>query len=316
MNYINILKCFPTEIYEKIKNTLDINEGTREFLEEIRIRINLPIILKVGNSEILIQHIVTRDDIDYMLQRICENSLYSYQNQIANGYITINGGHRVGIVGSAVLKDNKVINLNYISGLNFRISRQVIDCSNSVIEYILDRNTNNIYNTLIVSPPGMGKTTLLKDIIRKISDGINYNNGHKFTGLAVTVIDERGEIGACYKGVAQNNLGIRTDIFDDMPKAIGMKMAIRSMSPKVIVADEIGSIEDAEAIKYATCCGVKGIFTAHGKSIEDLKINPALKDLIENRIFQRIILIKDRKNTDLFKYIYKLDEIENKYLLI
>lgn len=310
MDYDNIFKCFPNNITNEIKKIQNME------LEEIRIRLNLPIILRIGKEEKIIEHIITREEINYILQRICDNSLYSYQGQIANGYITINGGHRVGIVGSAVVKDGQVINLNYISGLNFRISKQIIDCSKNIINYIIDKNYNNVFNTLIVSPPGLGKTTLLRDIVRKISNGFYTYGNIKFEGVNVTVIDERGEIGACYKGIAQNDLGIRTDIFDDIPKAIGMGMAIRSMAPKVIVADEIGSIKDAEAIKYAACCGIKGIFTAHGKNANDLNINPALRDLIRSKIFELIIFIKDRNEGKFYTEIYKLDSEKEKYEIV
>lgn len=283
-----IYKCFPKHLQELIKNNL--NGENINTLEEIRVRNNLPFILKIGQAEKILDYKITTEDINYIFQKICENSVYSYQNQIINGFITVQGGHRVGIVGSAVLDTNgKVINFNYISGLNFRISRQIIGCSNQIMKEIFN-DDGSICNTLIISSPGVGKTTLLRDIIRNISNGIiNYK------GINVTVIDERGEISATYKGVMQNDLGIRTDVINDIPKAIGMKMAIRSMAPRVIVADEIGSKEDAEAIKYAMCCGVKGVFTAHGDNLKDIKKNPELNDLLNNQIFEKIIKI-ERKN--------------------
>lgn len=287
MNMDNILKCFPNHIRELLKNNIDAN-----ILEEIRVRNNLPLILKLGENEKVLEYKITTEDMNYIFQKICENSIYTYQNQIANGFITIKGGNRVGIVGTAVIKDGQVTNFNYISSLNFRISRQIIGCSNSIINKIIDTENNSIYNTLIISPPGMGKTTLLKDIIRNISNGIDG----MFEGINVTVVDERGEISATYKGIMQNDLGIRTDVINDMPKSIGMKMAIRSMSPKIIVADEIGSIQDSEAIKYAMCCGVKGIFAAHGRNIEEVMKNPELKELLDNKIFDKIITIKGREN--------------------
>lgn len=286
MNFNNILNCFPRQISQLIEE--NVNNFELNILEEIRIRNNLPIILKLRQTEKIIDYKISTDEINYIFQKICENSIYSYQNQIASGFITIQGGNRVGIVGTAVIKDNKVINFNYISSLNFRISRQIIGCSNSIMEEIINAEENTIYNTLIISSPGMGKTTLLKDIIRNISNGIEG----KLNGMNVAVIDERGEISATYKGIMQNDLGIRTDVINDIPKAIGMNIAIRSMAPKVIIADEIGSKQDADSIKYAMCCGVKGIFTAHGKNIEELTKNPELNDLIKSKVFDKIISIE------------------------
>ena len=279
------LKYFPQHI-QAILNEEDLNS-----IEEIRIRNNLPLILRLGQVQKILNYIINTEDINYIFQKICENSIYSYQKQIANGFITVQGGNRVGIVGTAVLDGNdKVINFNYISGLNFRISRQIIGCSNQIVDEIFN-GCGGIYNTLIISKPGIGKTTLLRDIVRNVSNGMP----NKFQGMNVAVIDERGEISATYKGIMQNDLGMRTDVINDIPKYIGMKMAIRSMAPKVIVADEIGNKRDSEAIKYAMCCGVKGIFTAHGASLEELEKNPEISDLLKNKIFEKIICIKDRE---------------------
>ena len=287
INIDYILKCFPIHIRDILNKNLTNEE--LELLEEIRVRNNLPLICKIGQADKVLNYKILTEDINYIFQKICENSIYTYQNQIANGYITIQGGNRVGIVGTAVLHEDKVTNFNYISGLNFRISRQILGCSNSIMQKIINKEQNTIYNTLIISMPGMGKTTLLRDIIRNISNGIEG----LIDGANIAVIDERGEISATFKGIMQNDLGIRTDVVNDIPKHIGMRLAIRSMSPKVIAADEIGSKEDSEAINYAMCCGVKGIFTAHGESIEDVCKNPELKELINNKTIERVILIKN-----------------------
>ena len=287
INIDYILKCFPIHIRDILNKNLTNEE--LELLEEIRVRNNLPLICKIGQADKVLNYKILTEDINYIFQKICENSIYTYQNQIANGYITIQGGNRVGIVGTAVLHEDKVTNFNYISGLNFRISRQILGCSNSIMQKIINKEQNTIYNTLIISMPGMGKTTLLRDIIRNISNGIEG----LIDGANIAVIDERGEISATFKGIMQNDLGIRTDVVNDIPKHIGMRLAIRSMSPKVLAADEIGSKEDSEAINYAMCCGVKGIFTAHGESIEDVCKNPELKELINNKIIERVILIKN-----------------------
>lgn len=282
-----LLNYFPLRIRNELSNL------NLEHLEEIRIRNQRPIFLKIGQEEKQIDCIITTENILEILQRICDNSIYTYQNQICNGYITIKGGHRIGITGNVVVKDGQVINISHIYSLNFRIARQILDCSDSMIKDILDFKNHSVYNTMIVSPPGRGKTTILRDLIRKLSNGIKEYN---FQGINIGVVDERGELAAMYKGIPQNDLGKKTDILDNVPKAIGMQMLIRSMTPRVIVADEIGTVQDIEAIQYAVSCGVNGIFTAHGSSIEDIMKNPILGKLYQSNILERIFFIKeDRK---------------------
>lgn len=285
-----ILLYFPLHIREKLYN-INFNN-----LEEIRIRNNRPIFLKVGQTEQQINYITNTNDVLEILQKICDNSIYTYQNQICNGYITIKGGHRIGITGNVVVKDGQVTNISHIYSLNFRIARQIIDCSNKILENVLDIKNNTVFNTIIVSPPGRGKTTILRDLIRKISDGIPEIS---FNGINVGVVDERGEIAAMYKGIPQNDIGGRTDILDNIPKDIGMKMLIRSMNPKVIVADEIGNIKDIEAIKYAICSGVKGVFTAHGNGLKDIINNPILNELYIADGIERILSIDENRNIHL-----------------
>ena len=226
------------------------------------------------------------------------------------GYITLKGGHRVGIAGNVVIKDGRVINISYISSLNFRIAKQILGASNKIIKSII-KDPYQIYNTLIISSPGVGKTTILRDLIRNLSNG---SKSMEFNGMTIGIADERGEIAAMYRGIPQNDVGIRTDILDGLPKALGMKMLIRSMSPKVITADEIGNLEDVEAIKYAVCCGVKGIFTAHGSSIDDIKMNPYLKSLIDGFYFERIIVLSDRLEKCGIERIYRFDKEERRYI--
>ena len=241
-----ILRYFPLNIYNLIKDTLEHNTKIEEDLQEIRIRTNKPIILKLVQADIIIEYIVNTKEILQILERLCDNSIYSYKNQICEGFLTIKGGHRVGISGTAVIENDKIINLKYITSLNFRIAKEVLNCSNKIINEIIDVENNTIYNTLIVSPPGKGKTTMLRDFIRKISNGIPSMN---FKGKTCGVVDERGEIAAIFHGIPQNDIGVKTDVIDNISKSKGMKMLIRSMAPEVIACDEIGSKEDIEAIR-------------------------------------------------------------------
>ena len=258
----------------------NINEKT---LEEIRIRVDRPVILKYPDGkEDVLDHVITQAEILNILQALCNNSIYSYQSQICDGYITLQGGHRVGITGNVAMKDGKIININYVSSLDFRIAREIIGSSDEILKEVLVNN--EIKNTLIVSKPGCGKTTVLRDLVRNISN----------RGFTVSLIDERGEIASMYKGIPQNDIGLRTDVMDNVNKSLGMKIAVRTMAPQVIVADEIGTKEDIDAINYGICSGVKGIFTAHGSDITELRQNDALNRLYEEKLFKRIIFLENR----------------------
>lgn len=287
-----ILKYFS----EGIRNELRTENFSE--IEEIRLRTSKPIIIKKSKGEIVKSYIVKTEDMMETLQLLCDNSIYSYQNQICNGYITINGGHRVGIAGTIIIEEGKIINMSYISSLNIRIAKQVIGCSDKLLSYLVTRQ-NSIFNTLIVSPPGEGKTTILRDFVRNISN----------LGKTVGVVDERGEIAAMYRGTAQNDLGIRTDVIENIPKAIGMKMLIRSMSPQVIVADEIGNKGDTEAIQYALCSGIKGVFTAHGNNIREIECNPEIGKLLKEHMVEKIVFLKNKN----IEEIYELSKESLKY---
>lgn len=301
-----ILNYFTEKISIQLENEIKDKFDT---LEEIRLRVERPIVLKFKDNDKVIKYNVTTEDILSTLQILCENSIYTYQGQIAEGFITVKGGHRVGISGSCAIENGKVINIKYIYSLNFRIARQVIGSSNLVLRHILNLESNNIYNTLIVSAPGTGKTTILRDIIRQLATGIKEI---KFLAINVGVVDERGEIAAMYKGIPQNDIGIKTDIMENVSKNIGIRMLIRSMAPKVIVADEIGKREDIEAIHYAVCSGCKGIFTAHGSTFEDISLNPVIHNLIETHTIDRLIFL-DEKEKGKIKELYALNKKNGEY---
>ena len=243
MNIESVLRILPRNIAREIQMD-KLNK-----LQEIRIRVNRPLIFKYDDEEIISNYSINQKEIVGILQMLCDNSIYSYQTQICNGFITLYGGHRVGITGNIAMKDGKISNVNYISSLNFRIAKEIIGISDSIINHVITENGVN--NTLIISPPGCGKTTILRDLTRNVSN----------RGYTVSLIDERGEIAAMYKGIPQNDVGIRCDVMDNVTKSLGMRIAVRTMSPQVIVADEIGTEDDIDAINYGVCSGVKGIFS-------------------------------------------------------
>jgi len=268
-------------------------------LEEIRLRAGKPIIFQNFNTEWFADQrgnltrnpseafIVSQEDIRVTVELMSENSVYAYQDEIKNGYITIRGGHRIGLAGRVVTEDGVIKSLKDISGLNIRFSNQVFGCSKKILGYLL-KGEADIYNTLVISPPQCGKTTILRDIARNLSNGIAEYN---FKGIKVGIVDERSELAACYKGIPQNDVGIRTDVLDGCPKSKGMLMMIRSMSPRVIITDEIGNEGDREAVISVLNAGVKIITSAHGYNISELKSRREVLKLIEDRIFERYVVL-------------------------
>lgn len=279
-------------ILEKIK--IDFGH-----VQEIRLRVQAPLMLIYENKEFYVSrdgklslnkelpYIVTKNELRETMEYISNYSLYAYEEELRQGFITIQGGHRVGLAGKVILEQNMVKSMKYISFINIRISHEIKGCANKIMPYVIKEK--QMKHTLIISPPRCGKTTLLRDMVRQISNGTEYHSG-----MVVGVVDERSEIGACYMGIPQNDLGIRTDVLDCCPKAIGMLMLIRSMSPQVIAVDEIGSREDIEAIAYVINCGCKLIATVHGTSIEDIKNKPILGELLEENIFERFVILNNK----------------------
>ncbi len=265
-------------------------------LVELRLRVNEPLVLVFTNGDTFVTeqgtftydkepaYRVTIADIKATIDYVSDYSLYAYEDEVRQGFITVRGGHRVGIAGQVVMAGGRVKTVKHISFINIRLAHQIKGCGVEVLPYII--REGRLLHTLIISPPGCGKTTLLRDVVRLISDGNRYCKG-----MNVGVVDERSEIGACYMGVPQNDVGVRTDILDCCPKAEGMLMLLRSMNPKVIAVDEIGSREDIEAISYVINCGCGIIATIHGESIDDIRTRPILRKLVEERVFQRYIVL-------------------------
>ena len=274
-----------------------------EYLQEIKLSVEKPLLLVYRGEEIIPgnqrgkPYIVTREDIREMLEYISNYSLYAYEQEMKQGYITIEGGHRVGMTGQAIIENGKVKNLRYISSINLRMSHEILGCADPIFPFIT--YNKKLYHTLIVSPPRCGKTTLLRDMIRQISNGNGWING-----MSVGVVDERSELGGCYMGVAQTQLGIRTDVLDCCPKAEGMIMLIRSMGPEVIAVDEIGTAEDVHAIEYAMHCGCKMLATVHADSMEELRKKPLFDQMVAEKRFERYVLLENREHVGQVEGIY------------
>lgn len=267
-------------------------------IQEIRLRSEKPLAVRYMNRNYFVTEngqltldyscgmIISADSINETLGYMLRYSRYAFEEEIRQGYITLSGGHRVGIGGKTVAENGAVKSINKISSLNIRISHEVIGCADRVVPYIY--NNNAVKNILIIAPPCCGKTTLLRDMVRQVSDGNDYGEG-----MNVAVIDERSEIASCYEGIPQNNIGVRTDVLDDCPKDHGMMMAVRSLSPSVIAVDEIGGENDAKALHYVINSGCSVFATAHGYSLEDVKNKPVLSGLISEGSFDRFIILKN-----------------------
>ncbi len=260
-----------------------------EKLQEIRIRVGTPILIRyLGVERELPTPFVSKEDVELIFEWLCGYGVYAYQEEIKRGYLTIQGGHRIGIAGQAVCDAlGNVITIKYISSLNIRISHEIKDASKAVLEKLYQNG--EVLNTLIFSPPACGKTSLLRDLIQKISDGNEYGVGER-----VSVIDEREELTAPYLGVPSYNMGCRTDVLSSCPKSTGMEMCLRSLSPKVVAVDEIYSKEDLEGIKKLIGCGCKIIATHHCDSLEDFQKKEFGMDLIKKSFFQRYLILTRR----------------------
>ncbi|BBB92906.1 MAG TPA: stage III sporulation protein AA [Methylomusa anaerophila] len=284
------------EIVEKLRDNVLYK------ISEIRLRVGQPLLIVLDTKDIMVgldgQPVVSldkayhcsNDDIKRTFQMISRNSLYALEEELRSGYVTISGGHRVGLTGQAIMENGNLKAMKHINALNFRIAREIPGNGENIIHYLL-RNKKQVLNTLIISPPRCGKTTLLRDLIRLISMGVPQLN---FIGVQVGIVDERSEVAACCDGVPSFDLGPRTDVLDACPKAGGMLMLIRAMSPAVIATDELGRAEDAEAVKEAVNAGVSVIASVHGYDVENIRCRPYVSQLIEEKVFHRYVVLSSR----------------------
>lgn len=277
-----------------------LSEMAQSQLEEIRLRQNRPLMLVLHDRDVVRDYTVTADDMARTLQLMSQSSVYALEEELRQGYLTLNGGHRVGFVGRAVVERGSVRTLKYIAGLNVRVSRELPGVASGVLAGLVSRRGRLpagsasatsmpcVNSTLIVGPPRSGKTTLLRDICRQLSDGLPEWG---IAGLKVGLVDERSEIAGCHQGVPQRDVGLRTDVLDACPKAEGIMLLIRSMSPDVVVTDELGRAEDAAAVEEAANAGVTVIASVHGSGPDDLRRRPSLRQLMATGVFRRLVYL-------------------------
>ncbi|MGN0482586.1 MAG: stage III sporulation protein AA [Lachnospiraceae bacterium] len=272
--------------------------------EELRVRIRRPILLRTGEgvfyfdsreqqgcpflAETVCQtsDLMTEAELREMLSYMTRYSLYAFESELQQGFVTVQGGHRIGIAGQVFTQNGQVKNFSNITFFNIRIARQVQGCARTLMPY-LRRKQGGIFHTLLVSPPGMGKTTMLRDGIRLLSGG---DTDH--AGMNVGVVDERFELSACFRGVPQLDLGPQTDVLAGCRKPQGILMLLRSMAPKVLAVDELGGEEDYQAVEEAFTCGCSILGTMHGGSLEEVQKRPQIQRWCEEGLLQRIVFLK------------------------
>ncbi len=259
---------------------------TREKAEEIRLRLGRPTTVTVDAREELVPSAppVEENDLRQVLEIASQASAHTVLDKVKNGFLTVRGGHRIGLCGTAVMQNGEVFNLRQISSVAIRVAREVPGAADTILREMTSEYP--LQNTLILAPPGSGKTTLLRDLIRCISDGDGI------PALRVGVADERGELAALYQGVPQMKIGGQTDVMDGCPKAEGLMMLLRGMNPQVLAADEITAPADVAAMGQAAGCGTVVLATAHGAGETDLFTRPLYRGLMEQDIFRCFIFIE------------------------
>lgn len=284
-------------------------QQTKANIREIRLRCARPFAVNLSNKDVFLTragHLVstetqdvvciTPDEIDECFKRLCEYSVYSHQNEMINGFITVKNGHRAGLCGSAVVENGRVNGVRGISSINLRVARQIFGVADVLIKQVL---CNQMGGVLICGIPGSGKTTLLRDVVRQLS----------LRGLRVSVVDERGEIAAVYCGQAGNNLGPRCDVLDGYPKGEGILIAVRCLAPDIVVCDEIGGEQEAEALLTGINCGVSVIATVHAADKDELLRKKQVMRLITAGAFRHIVFLHDATSPCSIREVVRADEL-------
>ena len=293
-------KLFPTEIYDALKNNVKFNN-----LYEIRLRVDKPITLNCSNKFYFLgleglsddennAIICTKNLIDSVILKASNYSIYAVNEDIKKGFITLNGGIRLGVCGEVVTENGYIKTMKDFSSVNLRFPHEVRNCCLNALNYLVDNG--QVLNTLVVSSPCAGKTTFIRDIC--------YQLGRLDFTLNVLILDERNEISASIKGVPTMDVGKFSDILLYSNKKIGFENGIRSMSPNLIVADEVGNREDIESLIYASNSGINIIASAHAKNIDELKEKYLFNDVLHKKIFKRYVVLSQKNGAGTIEGIF------------
>ncbi len=279
-----ILAIFP----ERLKKILSVTGNDWGKLQEIRIRCGKSLILVSEGKKMAPAQdnkVITPEEFREILNYISNYSLYAFEEEIKKGYLTIPGGHRVGLAGKTVMENDRVKTIRSPAFMNVRVSHEIKGCSDRILPHLFQGD--GFLSTLIVSPPGAGKTTLLRDIVRNLANGSGT-----FSPKTVSVIDERSEIAGCYHGIPQKDVGQHTDVLDGCSKQEGIPIMLRSMAPEVIAVDEIGAEKDYDALNMALTSGCGLVATVHGSSVKHLREKNTMNRILQEKMFQRILLLQ------------------------
>ncbi|NLC14941.1 MAG: stage III sporulation protein AA [Firmicutes bacterium] len=296
----DIMPLYSSRIRNALAQWISLHPRRAETIREVRLRAGLPLCIGFSDGDELMDDlIVSQADIEKTLSLITDCSYYALEDEFKGGYITVPGGHRVGLSGQVIASSDGEHKLRHVSALCFRIAREVKGVAEPIAPQLMLPDTG-IASTLVISPPGCGKTTFLRDLCRLLGNGMAAWN---LPPAQVAIVDERSEIAACYGGAPQLDVGPRADVLDRCPKAKGINMLLRSMNPDFIVTDELGGEEDARSVALALSGGVKVIASCHGKDLHDIRSKPYSEWLVSRGYFTKAVVLSKRNGPGTVEYV-------------
>lgn len=284
----NILRCEAAAAILPVrlrKLVLALPDAQKAAVEEFRLRAGRPFTVLLPEGEVALDPKVESAELETLCDLATEFSRYAAAETLKEGFLAVRGGFRVGLCGTAVMKEGSNSNLKYFSGAAVRVAREMRGIGDALAPKLFEMG--RFCSTLIVSPPGGGKTTLLRDLIRRLSDGVPGIGPSR-----VALVDERGEVAVMYRGEPQMDVGAHTDVLDACPKALGIPMLLRAMNPQIIAVDEITQEKDLRAMSMAVGCGVGLLATVHGTDLTDLERKPLYRSLLRQKTFDKVIFIR------------------------